>query len=117
MPKHCAFHGSCTVLLRNTLLVFTGRSLRDHDASESSPVLRKWLSSTVELLVPWLKFTPSAVVLRMRTERTVTWSAPVVHRPLRVCSTHTFSMTTSFRFEPEKPRSPPAVLSRHAISP
>ena len=74
-----------------------GVSDRDHEATPSSPVLRKWEFTTSELLAPSHRLTPSAKVLRKRL--------PVMTRPLGpgrgytpaqyptwVCSTQMFSM-------------------------
>src|SRR6476646_4082159 len=115
MPKQLAIHGSCTVLKRNTLLVF--EALSDHDASASSPVLRKCDCSTTELLVPFQRLMPSAK--RSRKRQWLMLSALALgptQYPVLLCSTQMFCKMVPLPVTPLNPLSG-ELLSRRMVSP
>src|SRR4051794_1859908 len=104
MAMHVARQTACTVLKRNVLLVHGAgpSAVKLQVAIASSPVLRKVLCSTTELLVAFAKLTPSAYVLRIRAPWmtspsvngavTCPTKAPLpTHQPTVWCSIHTFS--------------------------
>src|SRR5262245_52368371 len=122
MAKQLARQGTCTVLKRKMLFVFTPPSNDGaHEASASSPVFLKCDSSTTELLAPLQRFTPSANRLRNRlpviTRPLVMFDAPApTHQPTLVCSTHTCSIRDPLPAPPLNPFSG-LLSSRSVVSP
>ncbi len=86
------------VKLSLTFGVFSG-----HEARPSSPVSRTKVLVTVELVTPVWKFTPSAVVSRMRLFSMVSLSiGPSIQAPTLTCWIHR-SSTVEFDMAPPMP--------------
>src|SRR5882757_8390198 len=80
---------NCTVLLENASLASAPRAESAQVARPSSPVLRRSLLVTVELVTPPWKLTPSAVVSRMRMPLNVRpVIGPSIHAPTFMWSIH-----------------------------
>src|SRR5450432_2500373 len=117
MPKQLASQGACTVLKRKVLFELLALLFGDHDAIESSPVLRKCEPSTIELLVPPKKFTPSANRLRTRQFLMSRPLAPgPTQYPVLLCSIQMFSRLEPMPVGPLKLLSE-ALSSRKTVSP